>query len=280
MTHATRVGAAQVILFSVGEIEADLFDWLRPASPVPAPHDAYFAHLLNVPVQCALIVLPETVVLVDAPRPDPPPGRPKQPDLAHGAPDLAEQMLASGYSPQMVEHVVITHTHFDHYSGTTTERDKVYTPTFPNARYYVNHLDWEQRTLQRALRRRNSEDSRTLGVLADRGRLVFVDGPYAVTTGLDILPAPGETPGHQLVRLRSEAGTFYCIGDLYHHVVEIEQPELVAHWNDRAATLASRAMLVEAALAEDALIMATHIPGFGKLTGNERSLRWVTVAGH
>ncbi len=89
-----------------------------------------------------------------------------------------------------------------------------------------------------------------------------------------ILPAPGETPGHQIVRVRSAGRTLYCLGDLYHHPVEVEQPTWAAHWNDRAAALASRQALVAAALAEDALLVATHIPGVGRLTKTDDGVQW------
>ena len=92
--------------------------------------------------------------------------------------------------------------------------------------------------------------------------------------GAAVLPAPGETPGHPIVRVRSNGQTLYCVGDLFHLVVEAERPALMVHWSGRAATLASRKALSKAALAEDAMIVATHISGVGRLRRTGAGVSW------
>ena len=89
-----------------------------------------------------------------------------------------------------------------------------------------------------------------------------------------MIAAPGETPGHQIVRLHSQGKTLYLLGDLYHHVVEVEQPGWGVKWSDIATAQASRQAFAQRALAEDALLIATHIWGVGRLQPGSDGVTW------
>src|SRR5438874_2150883 len=82
---------------------------------------------------------------------------------------LTAQLLARGIHPEDITHLVITHLHFDHYAGTTLERDGCYVPTFPNARCFIGRADWEYPETQEALKNPNSLGSRTIGALHQVG---------------------------------------------------------------------------------------------------------------
>jgi glyoxylase-like metal-dependent hydrolase (beta-lactamase superfamily II) len=174
--------------------------------------------------------------------------------------------------PEDITHLVITHAHDDHFAGATERRGDAYEPRFPRARCYAGRADWVQNA---ALREPDSIEGRTLGVLQERGQLELVDGDLDLTPAVRIVAAPGETPGHVVVRVNSNGQTLYCLGDLYHHPVEVEQPSWVPHDRDRAAKMASRAALTEAALAENALLLVAHIPGFGRLRRTPTGVTWV-----
>ncbi len=107
--------------------------------------------------------------------------------------------------------------------------------------------------------------------------LHLADGAASLAEGIDLLPAPGETPGHQIVRIHSQGRTLYCLGDLYHHVLEAEHPDWTAEWSDAAAARQSRETLATRALAEDALLIATHIPAPGRLRRLPTGLEWQFV---
>ena len=106
--------------------------------------------------------------------------------------------------------------------------------------------------------------------------LELVEGNRDLVPGVRMIAAPGETPGHYIVRVHSEGQTLYCLGDLYHHEVEFEQPTWMVHWIDQERNLKSRSALMEAALAEHALLLAAHIPiGYLKQTGSE--IKWMAL---
>jgi glyoxylase-like metal-dependent hydrolase (beta-lactamase superfamily II) len=171
--------------------------------------------------------------------------------------------------------VVITHLHFDHFSGVTREHEGRPLPTFSHARHHIGRADWAG--VAEKLVAPDSLEHKTLAVIQRHGLLSPVERDTDLTAEVHILAAPGETPGHQIVRLHSNGETLYCLGDLFHHTVEVERPEWVVHWADAETTLSSRQRLIAAALAEDALLMATHIPTLGRLAATADGVRWDAV---
>lgn len=282
MTDYTRtlpLGPATVSVINLGDLRFSLAETLNvPESEWRPRYASAFERQLLFPSQSIHIALPGASVLVDANNyafsvtPD----SPYLPPNYQPPPDLITQLLERNIHPEDITHLVITHVHFDHYAGITTERDGQYMPSFPNARCYLGRADWEGPETRRALQDPNSEDSRTLGVLHQRGLLELVEGNHDLLPGVRIIAAPGETPGHQIVRVHLDGQTLYCLGDLYHHAVEVEQPTWMVEWANSDANFASRHALAEAALAEGALLIPAHMP-VGRLERTASGVRWVTV---
>lgn len=274
-----RLGAATVRLFNVGDAQFRLGEVLDVPREAWAPrYEALFTRTLRSPIQCVHIQLPETSVLIDAGAYDFPPDSPYAIPGYRPPPDLLTQLTEAGVQPEEIERVVFTHAHFDHYNGATVERDGSYRPCFPRARHYLGKADWEDAELQSALREPVTPPGRVLAVLDGHGLLEPIAGDREVCEGVRILAAPGETPGHQIVRLHSEGETLYGLGDLFHHPIEFEHPDWTVHWADGEVCRASRRAVLEAALREQAWLVATHIAGVGRL---ERRLsggvRWREV---
>jgi len=231
----------RLTILSIGDLRADLRRWLS-LTDEEARREGLEAPVA-LPVQNILIELPGTVILVDAGRYEPSDPDFRLPDYIP-PPPLAEQL---GPRVECVEHVVLTHAHFDHYLGVAHDGR----PTFPRARYYLGAAD-----LELARQRRGYEDS--IGVLEQAGVLELVTGERELGHGATILPAPGETAGHQILRVRTSEDTLYCVGDLYHHAVEFAHPEWRAYWADEETNTASRRRL--ASEARGALIIPAHVP--------------------
>jgi len=270
------VGATTITVVNVGDIKFNLGKMLK----VPESDREISQHIESLhrsesfPSQSVHIALADASIVVDpgdytafADTPFAQPGY--QPP-----PDLLAQLQMRAILPEDVTHVVITHAHFDHYSAITIERDGKMMPIFPNARYFLQRADWENPELQQEQQNPDSQDSRTLGVLHKLGLLELVDGRNELVPGLQLIHAPGESPGHQIVRVHSQGQTLYCLGDLYHSTVEAEHPTWMAGWNNRETMVRSRHALAEAALAENALLIAAHIPTVGRLESTASGVRW------
>src|SRR5215469_9783356 len=147
MSEHVRVvplGAATVRVINVADLRLNLAEELGVPESEWRPR---YADLFERPLVCSQqdvhVALPELSLLVDASAYDlEPDSRFALPDYV-APPGLLARLGDAGIQPEDVTHVAITHAHFDHFNGTTIEREGHFEPTFPNARYYVGRQDWE-----------------------------------------------------------------------------------------------------------------------------------------
>lgn len=273
--RTVRVGEATVTIINVGDSLWRLAEMMDVPEAARRPQDAaVFAEPLPFPSQCVHIRLGAASVLVDASLYDFPADSPQRPPGYAPPPDLSAQLAAAGVDADQITHLVITHLHGDHFNAATVARDGVWLPRFPRARCLIGRADWAEADTQRALHDPESLEARTLGVLWDAGLVDLVEGARELAPGITLFAAPGESAGHQMVRVISAGQTLYCLGDLFHHPIEVERPDWMCSWCDPSATLASRQRLAAAALAEGALLVAAHIAPLGRLVPSGAGVIW------
>lgn len=278
--RSIRVGAARVTVINAGDLA------LRLADELAVPEEQWrprYADLFERPQTCpslsVLIQHAGATVLIDANdyRATIGPDSPfRLPDYTP-PPDIPAQLAHLGVQTADVQHVIITHAHWDHFAGVTHPAGEGYVPVYPQAHYYLGAADWADAEMQAGVSDPASLEGRTLGLLHARGLLELVAEPREIAAGVAALPAPGETPGHLIVRVRSEGETLYVLGDLFHHQVEVEHPDWMVTWADAPAMLATRRTLMERALAENALLVAAHIASVGRLESSGDGARWQNV---
>ena len=188
-------------------------------------------------------------------------------------PGLAAGLARVGVRPEEITHVLITHAHEDHFAGVAAERDGTIDVRFPNARHLIGRQDWDGNP------RRDDPESplaTRLGAVEARGLLELVDGDIEVAPGVTMLHAPGETPGHSIVRLDADGERFYAVGDLFHHASEVTHLDWVSPWADPAVMRGSRERLLAEAVPAVATIVFTHerFPAWGRITPAEAGYRW------
>jgi len=279
MIQRIDVGTAAMSIINLGDLSFSLKDILSVSESEWRPrYGTLFESKLSFPSQSVYISQGSSSIVVDAGEfakfasdggeyvakgYKPPPG-------------LTEQLTEFGLRVDQINHVVITHAHWDHFAGTTTSRGGNLVPTFPRARYYLGHGDWDWSEVKQAMADPSSNEARTLGVLDHLGVLDLVTSERELAPGIRIIPAPGESPGHQVLRVQSDGQTAYCVGDLFHHSVEVENPEWMASWCDPPANTRSRRMIVESALEEDAVVVAAHMPP-GRIHRAGPGVTWVPL---
>jgi glyoxylase-like metal-dependent hydrolase (beta-lactamase superfamily II) len=212
-------------------------------------------------------------ILIDLGFDDPSPASQWRAPRHQRSPGVVAGLAAIGVRPEEVTHVLITHAHGDHVAGGAVEHEGRWVPRYPNARYFLGRRDWEGNPA------RDQPDTllaRHLGPVAEAGQLELVDAEREIVPGVTMLAAPGESPGHCLVRVVSEGAAYYFLGDLFHHPCEVAHLDWVSSGRDNAAMRASRDTLIAAALPADALLMTTHMPfpAFGRLRQSPDGLRW------
>ena len=268
-----RIGEATVTVISEGtfpwklDLEAPEAEWRRAIPEANAAGEVVLgANVVHIRLGSDSILIDPGFADPSEPPPAYFPGLKRSPGLLAG-------LAAIGVAPEEITHVVITHAHSDHFMGVTAERDGERLARFPRARHLLARPEWDGNS------ERTQPDSPLmvhLGTIARLGLLDLVDGLQEVVPGVTIIPAPGETPGHSIVRVRSRGETCFVLGDLFHHACEVSHLDWVSPWRDRAAMRSSREQLIAEALASHATLIYTHapFPGWGRIVAEAGSYLW------
>jgi glyoxylase-like metal-dependent hydrolase (beta-lactamase superfamily II) len=131
---------------------------------------------------------------------------------------LVASLHATGYRPQDITDVLITHIHGDHSAGLTVKGKAV----FPNATVHVQQDDadfWlDAANAARHPRHAHAFAQARLDLAPYRasGKLHRLAGAGEIVPGIRARPAPGHTPGHSFYEVESEGQKLVLWGDLIH----------------------------------------------------------------
>ena len=176
-----------------------------------------------------------------------------------------ERMQGAGFRPEDIDLVVCTHLHHDHCGWNTRLRDGKWVPTFPNARYVMQEVEYNRWGSERD--RYPSVDynegvfERSVLPVVEAGLAEFVSGVHRLTPGLVLEPAFGHTLGHQMLHLVSGTQRALFTGDCFHHPIQLTRPSIVfGDSDDLDQAIATRVRLVRIAADLNALIIPAHLP--------------------
>jgi glyoxylase-like metal-dependent hydrolase (beta-lactamase superfamily II) len=197
---------------------------------------------------------------------------------------LLDNLKASGYRPEDVDDILLTHLHPDHAGGLVANG----APSFPNAVVHADQHDadfWlSQANLDSA-----PEASKGFfqGAMASMNPYVKA-GKYRPFTGsAELLPgvrsyaSPGHTAGHASFVVESQGQKLLLVGDLIHvPAVQLAQPAVtIAYDVDAKAAAAMRSKVFTQAAKDGVLVGASHIqfPGLGRLRAVGKGYQWLPV---
>ncbi|HEY8740333.1 MAG TPA: MBL fold metallo-hydrolase [Candidatus Dormibacteraeota bacterium] len=126
---------------------------------------------------------------------------------------LKRGLKAAQVEPEEVDHVFLTHLHFDHCGAITTYDGSRLRPTFPRARHFVQRAEYEI-MMNPDPRSSPSYVPDNLEAVREAGLLELVDGDAQPVPGFELRLTPGHTAGHQVVLVHTTGGTAAFMGDL------------------------------------------------------------------
>lgn len=277
-TSSIRLGEAFISSILDGTIKVPV-EWvlqapeaeLRQVVEIDSAGKARFDHLgLHVRYQNASI-------LIDAGM-DEPESRWGQRNQEQMGMERPSSMLAGlkqmGIAPEDITHVLFTHYHWDHMLGATIEQaDGTFVPRYPSARHILQRADWVGTGTSLKI---GDEEKARMDALKQHCVLELIDGDYEVMPGLTMLSAPGESPGHSIIRIESGGKTFYALADLVHHAAEFEHPNWTRGGFDKVQLQVSRQKYLPEIAASQAITIFAHapFPGWGRIMPTEKGYRW------
>jgi len=221
---------------------------------------------------CLVVKTDDHIVLVDS----------GAGDLAASTGRLGENMTAAGLSFEDIDTVVTTHAHPDHIGGNTNGEGKV---AFPNARFFMCSEEWDFWTSERAGRELDEHMAIPLQIARrhlppTRGQLALIDRDTEIVPGVDVIRAPGHTPGHVALMVSSVGGKLLVLADTVLHPIHMERPEWHSVFDfDPPKLVSSRRLLLGQAAAEKALVFAFHFPfpGLGHVIPKGEGWVWQAI---
>jgi glyoxylase-like metal-dependent hydrolase (beta-lactamase superfamily II) len=197
---------------------------------------------------------------------------------------LISNLKASGYQPEQIDTILLTHIHGDHSAGLTVGG----VMQFPNATVYVDERDLEYFVTRKdtpdesdTLRRQVAQSRATVGPYLAAHKIVPIKPDSEILPGITARSQTGHTPGHTAFLVQSNGHRMLLWGDIIHGAeVQFDHPEITVSYDVDPARAAS-ARLEELAFAADngILVASDHIsfPGIGHVRRTGSAYRWAPI---
>lgn len=198
---------------------------------------------------------------------------------------LLANLRASGYQPEQIDEVLLTHLHEDHVGGIVSNGAM----TFPNAVVRVTQTEADywlnpaNKTKAPAFLSAffDAAIASVAPYLAAGRFKPFSVGESEVDTGIRALALPGHTPGHTGYLVESDGKDLLVWGDIVHvAAIQLRNPKASVEYDTNASDAQrSRRMAFSLAAQKGYLIGAAHIafPGLGHIRKNGSQYDWVPV---
>jgi glyoxylase-like metal-dependent hydrolase (beta-lactamase superfamily II) len=196
--------------------------------------------------------------------------------------NLVANLKASGYQPEQVDEVYITHMHPDHVGGLMAGG----APAFPNAVVRAHPKEGDFWLSAETLAKAPDSDKgfvqgaqASVGPYVAAGKYKPFDGEVELVPGVRALPAIGHTPGHTTYVVESKGQKLVLWGDLM-HVAAVQFPDpsvTIAFDTDSKAAAPQRKKAYAAAAKAGYYVGIAHVsfPGLGKLRADGKGYTWI-----
>jgi glyoxylase-like metal-dependent hydrolase (beta-lactamase superfamily II) len=193
---------------------------------------------------------------------------------------MLENLRASGYRPEDVDTVLITHMHDDHVCGLSANGARV----FPNAAVYAAEEEaafWLENAATDSKHRRGERVRAALAPYQAAGAIHTFKPGAMLLPGVTALASHGHTPGHSSFLFESDGKALLVLGDIVHaHAVQFPHPKVTMEYDvDQQAAAATRATLFVKLAEKGWAVAGAHLPfpGIGHIRKDGKAYAYVPV---
>lgn len=197
---------------------------------------------------------------------------------------MLANLKASGYTPDQVDEIYITHFHPDHVGGLLVDGK----PAFPNAvvradkhesDYWLS--DDNAKKAPDAMKGMFQAAKGDLTPYISAGKFKPFTGATELVPGVKAAPSAGHTPGHTTYLVESQGQKLVLIGDLVHvGAVQFPDPTVVIGFDSDSKSAESERQKEFAAAAKGGYLLgAAHLsfPGIGHLIAEGKGYRYLPL---
>ena len=175
--------------------------------------------------------------------------------------DPLELLARMDVRPGDVDHVIISHMHYDHVGNVEL---------FPNATFSIAREEYDywsgpygNRELMTVLV--DPEEVRIVQDLARQERLHFIDGSEQLFPGVVVTRLGGHTPGQVMVEVGTDSGQIVLASDAIHYYEEMELDRPFNLFNDLGGMYRAYDLLRELDARPGTTVVAGHDPRVGAM---------------
>ncbi len=202
---------------------------------------------------------------------------------------IYNNLKASGYQPEQVNSIFLTHLHPDHVCGISNNG----VANYPNATLHISITEydyWLSPNTVKKLPKENQEKflgtvEKIKAALApyEKAKRIKVFSDKALSFGdIQFKPSFGHTPGHYSFKLKTDAQEVVFIGDIVHsHTLQFDVPKTAVDFDiDPKVAVETRLKHFAEYAKAGQLIAAPHLPfpGIGHIYSKDgQSYQWIPV---
>lgn len=197
---------------------------------------------------------------------------------------LIPNLKASGYQPEQIDEIYVTHLHNDHIGGLFTD-SKI---SFPNAIVRADQHDLDFWLSQENMNKAPAEMKgffqgpiTTFAPYIKENKVKAFEGDTQLIEGIKAVKTHGHTAGHTVYLIESKGNKLIVIGDLIHlGAVQFQNPSVTIQYDSNSKEAATqRKRIFSEAAKEGYIVGAAHIsfPGLGHLREENKKFTWLPL---